>query len=63
MTVRVQGDEAGATHDCSDRSEVGRPAPGSVEDGRNLAEEVGAENAGVTIASAFTSPSPVLTKW
>ena len=38
--------EAVATHYCCDRRKVGGPAHGSVEDGRNLAEEVRAENAG-----------------
>src|SRR4249919_1440683 len=38
--------EAVATHHCCDRCDVGRPAPGSVEDSCNLAEEVRAENAG-----------------
>jgi hypothetical protein len=38
--------EAVATHHCCDRREVGRPADGRVEDGRYLAEEVGAEKAG-----------------
>ena len=35
-----------ATHHRCDRCEVWRPAPSRVEDGRDLAEEVGAENAG-----------------
>ena len=35
-----------AAHHCCDRCEVGRPAVGRVEDGRYLAEEVRAENAG-----------------
>ena len=34
------------THHCCDRREVGWPAGGGVEDGRSLAEEVGAESAG-----------------
>ena len=34
------------THHCCGRCEVGRPAVSRVEDGRHLAEEVRAENAG-----------------
>ena len=33
-------------HDLSQRHDIGRPAGGCVEDGRDLAEEVGAEDAG-----------------
>jgi hypothetical protein len=45
-----------AAHQRCDRSEVGRAGRG-VEDGCDLAEELGAEDAGVTTASAFASMS------
>lgn len=49
------GREAVAAHCGAERGQVGRAVGGACEDRSDLVEEVGAEDAGVMIASAFAA--------